>query len=202
MSMDLRTTIVVPEPSPLATLGSGAVELIAQELAQAGVEVVPAAAVRVERGHAATVVLQPSGQRLEVDRVLAVPGLRGRPIPGIPANAEGFVEVDEHCRARGLDRVWAAGDGTAFPLKSGGYAAEQADVSAQDIAAVAGAGVDPHPFDPGARGQFAGLPDGPFLKAWLSEHDDDGLTTALPATGVPTLTYLQRDLAASWRSRS
>jgi sulfide:quinone oxidoreductase len=202
MSMDLRTTIVAPEPSPLAALGSRAVELIAQELAQAGVELVPTADVEVEHGHAATVVLQPSGQRLEVDRVLALPGLRGRPIPGIPANAEGFVEVDEHCRVRGLDGVWAAGDGTAFALKSGGYAAEQADVSAEDIAAMAGAAVDPHPFDPSARDQFAGLPDGPFLKGWLSEGDDDGLTTGLPATGVPTLTYLQRDLAASRRSRS
>jgi sulfide:quinone oxidoreductase len=202
MAMDLRTTIVAPEPSPLAALGARAVELIAQELAQAGVEVVPAADVEVERGHAATVVLQPSGRRLEVDRVLAVPALRGRPIPGIPANPEGFLEVDEHCRVRGLEGVWAAGDATAFALKSGGYAAEQADVSAEDIAAAAGADVDPHPFDPSARHRFASLPDGPFLKAWLSDGDDDGLSTALPATGVPTLTYLQRDLRASWRNRS
>jgi sulfide:quinone oxidoreductase len=201
MSMDLRTTIVAPEPSPLEALGSRAVELIGRELAQAGVEVVPTTDVQVEPGHAATVVLQPSGQRLEVDRVLALPGLRGRPIPGIPANTAGFLEIDEHCRVRGLDGVWAAGDGTAFALKSGGYAAEQADVSAEDIAAMAGAAVDPHPFDPSARGQVAGLPDGPFLKAWLSEGDDDGLTTGLPATGVPTLTYLQRDLAASRRTR-
>jgi sulfide:quinone oxidoreductase len=201
MSMELRTTIVAPEPSPLEALGSRAVELIGRELAQAGVEVVRTTDVQVEPGHAATVVLQPSGQRLEVDRVLALPGLRGRPIPGIPANTAGFLEIDEHCRVRGLDGVWAAGDGTAFALKSGGYAAEQADVSAEDIAAMAGAAVDPHPFDPSARGQVAGLPDGPFLKAWLSEGDDDGLTTGLPATGVPTLTYLQRDLAASRRTR-
>ena len=201
MSMDLRTTIVAPEPSPLAALGSRAVELVSEELAQAGVDVVPAAAVEVEQGHAPTVVLQPSGRRLEVDRILALPALRGRPIPGIPANAEGFIEVDEHCRVRGLDGVWAAGDGTAFALKSGGYAAEQADVCAEDIAAAAGAAVDPHPFDPSAR-EFGGLPDGRFLKAWLSEGDDDGLTIGLPATGVPTLTYLQRDLAASSRGRS
>jgi sulfide:quinone oxidoreductase len=199
MSMDLRTTIIAPQPSPLEALGSRAVELIGQELAQAGVEVVPTIDVQVEQGHAATVVLQPSGQHLEVDRVLALPGLRGRPIPGIPANTAGFLEIDEHCRVGGLDGVWAAGDGTAFALKSGGCAAEQADVSAEDIAAMAGAAVDPHPFDPRARGQLAGLPDGRFLKAWLSEGGDDGLTTGLPATGVPTLTYLQRDLAASRR---
>jgi hypothetical protein len=103
---------------------------------------------------------------------------------------------------RGLDGVWAVGDGTDFALKSGGYAAEQADVCAEDIAATAGAPVDPHPFDASARAQFAGLPNGPFLKAWLSNGDDDPLTIGLPATGVPMLTYLERDFAASWRGRS
>jgi sulfide:quinone oxidoreductase len=202
MSMDLRTIIVAPELSPLAALGPRAVELVSAELAKAGVDVVPSAEVEVAPGHAAILVLHPSERRIEVDRVLALPRLQGRPISGIPANDEGFVEVDEHCRVRGLDGVWAAGDGTAFALKSGGYAAEQADVCAEDIAAAAGATVDSHAFDPSARDQFAGLPDGRFLKAWLSEGDDDGLTIGLPASGVPTLTYLQRDLAASTRSRS
>jgi sulfide:quinone oxidoreductase len=199
MSVDLETTIVTPEPSPLAALGSRALELVSDELGQAGVDVVSTGRAEVEQGHAATVVLHPSGRRLEVDRVLALPGLRGRPITGTPADADGFVEVDEHGRVLGLDRVWAAGDGTAFALKSGGFAAEQADVAAQDIAAVAGAAVEPRSFDPSGGEQFAGLPAGPFLKAWLAEGDDDGLTTGLPATGVPTLTYLQRDLEAGWR---
>jgi sulfide:quinone oxidoreductase len=202
MSAELDTTIVTPEPSVLATLGSRALELLSDELAAAGVAVVSTSRVEVERGPAATVVLQPSGRRLEVDRVLAVPGLRGRPIAGIPANAEGFVEVDEHCRVRGLNGVWAVGDGTAFALKSGAYAAEQADVAAEDIAAASGVAVDPHAFDLSSREPFAGLPDGPFLKAWLSVGDGDGLTLGLPATGVPTLTYLQRDLAASWRGHA
>jgi sulfide:quinone oxidoreductase len=202
MSAQLDTAIVTPEPSPLAALGSRALEHLSNELALAGVDVVSTSRVEVEPGHAATVVLQPSGRRLEVDRILALPGLRGRPIAGIRANAEGFVEVDEHCRVRGLDGVWAAGDGTDFALKSGGFAAEQADVSAEDIAATAGAVVDPHPLDASAHEQFAGLPDGPFLKAWLSEGDDDPLTIGLPATGVPTLTYLERDFAAGWRGPS
>jgi sulfide:quinone oxidoreductase len=201
MSADLETTIVAPDPSPLELLGPRAVELVSDELARAGVDVVSAAYAEVEAGHAATVVLHPSGSRLEVDRVLALPGLRGRPITGIPADADGFLEVDEHGRLRGLDGVWGVGDATAFALKSGGFAAEQADVAAADIAAAAGADVEPRSFDPGAREQLAGLPAGPFLKAWLAEGDDDGLTTGLPATGVPTLTYLQRDLAASWRGR-
>jgi sulfide:quinone oxidoreductase len=198
MSVDLETTIVTPEPSPLALMGSRASEMVSEELARAGVSVVCAAHAAVEPGHPVSVVLHPSESRLEVDRVLALPALRGRPIAGIPADSEGFIEVDEHGRVRALDRVWAAGDGTAFAMKSGGFAAEQADVVAEDIAAIAGADVQPRSFDPSTH-ELAGLPAGPFLKAWLAEGDDEGLTTGLPATGVPTLTYLQRDLEASWR---
>jgi sulfide:quinone oxidoreductase len=199
MSVDLETTIVEPEPSPLAVLGPRAIELVSNELQQAGVDVVSAASAEVEQRHAATVVMHPSGRRLQVDRVLALPAIRGRPIAGIPADADGFIEIDEHCRVRGLDRVWAAGDATSFAVKSGGLAAEQAGVAADDIAATAGAAVEPRRFDPGAVEQLSGLPAGCFLEAWLGAGEDGGLTTRLPATGVPTLTYLQRDLEASWR---
>jgi sulfide:quinone oxidoreductase len=147
-------------------------------------------------------VLHPSGQRIEVGRVLALPALRGRPIPGIPTDEDGFIVVDEHCRALGLDGVWAAGDGTAFPLKSGGFAVEQADVAARDIAATAGAAVETRPFDPHAREELAGLPAGRFLNAQIAMDDDEGLTTALESTDVPLLTYLARDLSAGWRGES
>jgi hypothetical protein len=108
--------------------------------------------------------------------------------------------ADEHCRVRGLDCVWAAGDGTAFPLKSGGFAAEQADVAAQDIAAGAGAAVEPRPFDPTDRAELSGLPSGCYLKTLLAEGDE-GQTTDLPL-GLPVLTDLQRDLEASWRGQN
>jgi pyruvate/2-oxoglutarate dehydrogenase complex dihydrolipoamide dehydrogenase (E3) component len=198
MSIDIETTIITPEPSPLELLGSQAFQLVSNELERAGVAVVSAAHADVENGRDPTVVLHPSGARLEVDRVLALPALHGRPIAGIPADSEGFVEVDEHCRVRGLDGVWAAGDNTAFPLKSGGYAAEQADVAAEDVAAFAGVAIEPRPFDPAHREDLAGLPAGSFLKAWLGA-DDDSLTTNLPAVGLPVLTYLERDLGAGWR---
>jgi sulfide:quinone oxidoreductase len=200
MSANLETTIVTPDPSPLATLGSQAVDAVSTELEQAGIAVVSADSADIEPGHAATIVLQPSGQRFEVDRVLALPSLQGRPVAGIPADGQGFIDVDEHCRVRGVDGVWAVGDGTAFPLKSGGFAAEQADVAAEDIAAMAGADVEPRSFDPVERGELAGLPSGCFLNEWLAEGGD-GLTTGLsaPGLGTPVLTYLQRDLEAGWR---
>jgi sulfide:quinone oxidoreductase len=131
--------------------------------------------------------------------VLALPALRGRPIAGVPTDRDGFIDVDEHCGVRGLEGVWAAGDATTFPLKSGGFAAAQADAAAQDRAATAGAAVEAQPFEPASHGELAGLPAGPFLEARLSTGGDEGLTTHLPATGVPVLTYLARDLAAGRR---
>jgi sulfide:quinone oxidoreductase len=42
--------------------------------------------------------------------------------------------------------VYAAGDITAFPVKQGGIAAEQADAVAEMLASEAGADVTPAPF--------------------------------------------------------
>jgi sulfide:quinone oxidoreductase len=200
MSAELETTIVAPEPSPLQIFGSRAVDAVSDELEQAGVQVMPAASAEVTPGHAATVVMQPSGRRIEVDRVLALPVLHGRRIAGIPAGVRGFLEVDEHCRVRGVDRVWAAGDVTSFPLKSGGVAVEQAGVVAADIAARAGAAVAPRAFAPEPLEDLAGLPAGRFLNAWLGGEDDAGLRR-LPVSGMPVRAYLERDLEANWRGR-
>jgi sulfide:quinone oxidoreductase len=202
MSSDHRTTLVAPEPAPLDVLGSRGVDLVLKELEKAEVAVVSAASIDVERGQTTTLVLHPSGQRVEVGRMLALPALRGRPIRGIPTDDDGFIEVDEHCRVRGLDGVWAAGDATAFPLKSGGFAAEEADVAAEDIAATAGAAVEARAFDPGSREDLAGLPAGRYLNAWLAVSDDEGLTTHVSSTDVPVLTYLARDFSAGQRGKT
>jgi sulfide:quinone oxidoreductase len=198
MSIDAETMLVTPRPSPIGVLGSRAVEFVSEELEHAGIAVASAADVHIEPGHAATVVLQPSGERLEVDHVIALPALHGRPIAGIPANAEGFIDVDEHCRVRGLDQVWAVGDCTSFRLKSGGVASEHADVAAEDIAAIAGADLEPHPFDPVHHEELGGLPAGKFMNAWLVE-DGAALTMHAPFVGLPMLTYLRRDFEAGWR---
>jgi sulfide:quinone oxidoreductase len=198
MGIDLATTVVVQEPSPLWVLGSRTVQAISRELTGAGIGVVSACRVEVEQGPPITVVAHPSEHRVEVDSVLALPTLHGRRIAGIPADVDGFIDVDDHCRVRGLSRVWAAGDGTAFPVKSGGFAAEQADVVAEDIAATAGADIEPRPFDPVLREHLAGLPAGRFLEQWLVQGDR-ALATHLPSAQLPVLTYLERDLAAGWR---
>ena len=53
-----------------------------------------------------------------------------------------------------MERVFAAGDGTTFPVKQGGIATQLADAGAEQIAAELGAAVDPEPFDPVLRGQL------------------------------------------------
>ena len=202
MGVDVQTTIITPQPSPLAILGPRPLELVSKELEQMGVSVRSAADVDVEQQNSVVVVLRPSGERLEVDRVLALPVLHGRRVAGVPADANGFMEVDGHCRVHDLEHVWAVGDGTAFALKSGGFAAEQADVAAEDIAAVAGVAIEPHSLDPARRQQLAGLPAGRFLTAWLGCGEDEQLSTHLPSDAVPVLTYLERDLAAGWRGEA
>jgi sulfide:quinone oxidoreductase len=198
MSAELRTTVVRPDPPPLSALGEDAVRAVRQELDRAGIAVVSADHVSVEHGHPIVVVLQPSGERIEVNRALAMPILRGRPVPGVPADEHGLIEVDEHCRVSGLEHVWAVGDCTAFPVKSGSVSAAQADVAAEDIAALAGAPIEPRPFPTELGRELAGLPAGRFLEKLLGV-EEEGLAMHLPSAGVPVLSYLEKDLAAGWR---
>jgi sulfide:quinone oxidoreductase len=198
MSAELQTTIVRPEPPPLALLGDHAVSVIAAELERAGIAVRVAGDVTIERGDRLAVILHPSRTRLEVDRVLAMPILRGRTIDGIPADEHGLLEIDERCRVAGLERVWAVGDCTSSPLKSGGLAAAQADLVVEQIASAAGADVHSQASIPAAAPALAGLPAGRFLEQWLAA-EEPGLSMHLPTAGVPVLTYLRKDLAAGWR---
>ena len=97
---------------------------------------------------------------LSVDEVVALPGLLGRPLPGVPHDAGGFVAVDEFCRVAGLEDVFAVGDMTARPLKQGGLAAQQADVAAAAIAAAHGEPVEVVPYEPVLRAMLI-TGDGP-----------------------------------------
>ncbi len=149
-----KITLVTPERAPLAIFGPRAVEAVGADLAAADIAVETGAYAELAPGHATIVRLRPSERSIEVGRVLALPRLHGPAIPGLPSDADGFVEVDEHCRVRGVDDVWAAGDGIAFPVKFGGLATQQADAAAEDIAHLAGAPGEPAPFRPVLRGRL------------------------------------------------
>jgi sulfide:quinone oxidoreductase len=92
------------------------------------------------------------GAELCSDRVITLPSLEGPRLPGLPQDRDGFIPVDGFGRVSGLEDVYAAGDVTAFPLKQGGLAAQQADAVAGTIAARAGAAHAPSPFRPVLRG--------------------------------------------------
>lgn len=53
------------------------------------------------------------GSRLDADLVLFTPGVTGHPVLGrsdLPPSPAGFVLIDDDCRVRGTERVYAVGD--------------------------------------------------------------------------------------------
>jgi sulfide:quinone oxidoreductase len=102
--------------------------------------------VHAEISPACVVELQPSGERLTMDRVVTLPILVGPAVKGLPHDADGFLVVDPHGRVQGARDVYAAGDATHHPIKQGGLACQQADAAAEAIAAQAGAAIDPEPY--------------------------------------------------------
>ncbi|HYB30092.1 MAG TPA: FAD-dependent oxidoreductase [Solirubrobacteraceae bacterium] len=135
-----QITLVSPEPRPLAAFGAEASELVAAELSARGVRFLGLSTPgRLCGGGALSIQ---SGAPIKADRLVAVPRLRGASIAGVPANRWGFVATDAVGQVEGIDGVYAAGDVTAYPIKHGGLATQQADRIAHTIAA--GLGLTPH----------------------------------------------------------
>jgi sulfide:quinone oxidoreductase len=142
-------TVVTAESSPLWVFGSEAGDAIADLLSQRGIGLrAGARAMAVRPGELALA----GGRPVAAERVVALPQLAGPGVPGLPADADGFIPVDPFGRVRGVPDVWAAGDATSFPLKQGGLATQQADAAAEALAAELGAAVHPQPFRPVLRG--------------------------------------------------
>ena len=146
MQVQLEVTVLTPESTPLAAFGREASREVSRLLTERHVEVVTSAYCEVPTSK--TITIHPGDRALEVDRVVALPALRGPAVPGLPRDGGGFIPVDAYGRVRDVEHVWAAGDGTDFPIKHGGIAAQLADTAAQSIAAVTGAWTMPEPFDP------------------------------------------------------
>ena len=78
----------------------------------------------------------------------------------------------------GLDGVYAAGDGIAFPIKQGGLATQQADAVAETIAAAAGAPVEPKPFRPMLRGMLLTGGDNRYMRAGVAGGQGEPVVAA------------------------
>jgi sulfide:quinone oxidoreductase len=164
-------TLVTPEERPLAIFGGPASDAVAQMLSTEGIEFVGSSYPDVQHGF---VVADPSGRRIDADRVVSLPVLDGRRLTGVPSDDGGFVPVDAHGRVPGLSGVYAAGDGTNFPIKQGGLATQQADAVAEAIAAEAGADVEPEPFRPVLRGMLLTGGDDRYLRHTIAGGDGEG----------------------------
>jgi sulfide:quinone oxidoreductase len=168
-------TVVTPEADPLAVFGPAASRMLRNLLADRGIALkAGACAEKIQRGK---LHLRPRAT-LEVDRVVTLAQLEGPALPGLPSDATGFIAVDEHSRVTGLEGVYAAGDGTTFPVKQGGIATQQADAAAEAIAAQMGAAVVPSPIRPTLRGMLLTGIAPTYLRAQIAGTTDDSLQIA------------------------
>jgi sulfide:quinone oxidoreductase len=187
---DVQVTVITPEHAPLSLFGDEVGEAVAEELSWGGVGLRTGVVAQRDRGG---LLLEPSGERLDVQRVFAVPRILGPGIQGVPADDEGFIRAGDDALVEGCERTWAAGDGVVSPVKFGGLATHQARRASAAIARLAGA---PEPSDPGepvlhgrllvghrtrrlrGRGDAEGAPlwwpqgkvAGEYLPRWLAEH--------------------------------
>jgi sulfide:quinone oxidoreductase len=186
MNIDLSITVVTPEETPLAVFGLNVSTEIGDLLEANGIVVITSAHCEVpERGH---IAISPGLRDLRADRIVAMPELYGPRVAGVPTgSAGGFIPVDVHCRVSGLDRVFAAGDATDFAIKHGGIAAQQADVAAQAIAALAGLAPEPESFRPEIHGMLLTGGKPRYLSAHVTGgHGSNSQITDEPTWSPPT----------------
>jgi sulfide:quinone oxidoreductase len=172
---DVELTIVTPEERPLGIFGPAASDDLERMLSEAGIRLETSA--RAEIPSNGTVLLHPHGKVLEADRIVALPVTTPIQIDGLPRDRDGYIPVDAHGRVRGVDDVYAAGDGTWFPVKQGGLACQQADAAAESIAAAAGARVEPTPFKPVLRGKLLTGKKPRFMRSDISGTAGDESTS-------------------------
>jgi sulfide:quinone oxidoreductase len=150
--IDVKIAIVTPESGPVAIFGPTASTAVGDLLRARGIDVIPNSTVR-ELGETG-IRLSPGDRMLGPAVAVALPLIEGPAIEGLPSDERGFIPIDEQARVKGTHDVYAAGDGTMFPIKQGGLATQQADAAAEDIAHRIGTGPPPEPFRPVLRGKL------------------------------------------------
>lgn len=189
---DVPMRILTPEAAPLAIFGTRASEAVSELLA----------ARRIAFEGDRYVVQEPEELRVtprgvppRPELTIALPVIEGAALPGMPTDANGFIPIDSHCRVDSLEDVYAAGDGTTFPVKQGGLATQQADAAAEHIAARLGAEVEPRAFEPILRGQLVTGTESLNLKHELAGGHGEG-TASLDYLWWPPQKVAGRYLAA------
>ena len=180
---DLRMTLLTAEDAPLGVFGRKAIDAISETLAARGIEVRAGVHVVADEGVADSslvgVPLPRSGP------VVALPVIDGPRIEGLPADRGGFLPIDVHCAVTGVADVYAAGDGTSFPVKQGGIATQEADAAAEQIAASLGAPVEPSPFRPVLRGKLFTGAESLSMRSAIAGGEGEGAISPDPLWWPP-----------------
>jgi len=171
---DVELSLITPEEEPLGMFGAPASDAVARLLDERGVTLYTSSS--GVPGRPGWLEISPGGRRLSIDRIITEPRLVGPRLRGIPCGRDGFIHTDPHGRLPGLDSVYAAGDATAFPIKHGALATQQADAVAETIAASAGVNLDPQPFRPVLRGVLLTDTTARYLRADISGCAGDDST--------------------------
>ena len=169
---DVRITVVTPEETPLAIFGPAASEAVSALLLARGIEV--EAGVFAHEGEGGELILTPGDRRVNAAEVVALPVMEGPAIAGLPKDDGGFIPIDEHARVRGVEDVYAAGDGTNFPIKQGGLGTQQADAAAMHIGHRLGAAIAVEPFRPVLRGKLLTGEESLHLRADVAGGGGEG----------------------------
>jgi sulfide:quinone oxidoreductase len=181
---EVQLSLVTPEQEPLAIFGNPASIAVRRLLDDSGVALHTSS--YAVPGRPGWLDISPVRERIRVDRIVTEPRLVGPRLRGIPYGEHGFIHTDAHGELDGLDGVFAAGDATAFPIKQGGLAAQQADAVAEAIAASAGAEIDPQPFRPVLRGLLLTGRAPRYLRADISgSAGDDSTVSSRPLWWPP-----------------
>lgn len=169
---EVRLKVITPESAPLIMFGRPASEAVAELLRVRGIDV--ETKTYVTESAEGELLLAPGDRKLDAGTVVALPLIEGPGLAGLPTDDHGFIPIDEHARVTGLEDVYAAGDGTTFPIKQGGLATQQADAAAEHIAARLGAPVEAKPFHPVLRGQLITGPESLHLRHDLTGGHGEG----------------------------
>lgn len=170
--VDVEIAIITPESAPLVVFGAAASTAVGELLRARHIEIFPNSTVRELGGHG--IRLSPQDRALRPAEAVALPVMEGPAIDGLPADEQGFIPIDDHARVKGVEDVYAAGDGTNFPIKQGGLATQQADAAAEHIAHRLGAGGSAEPFRPILRGKLLTGDESVYLSADVAGGGGEG----------------------------
>ena len=168
---EVEMHLVTPEVAPLALFGGETSAVVARLLADAHITLHCGTRPQIRRNGR---VRTGDGPDLLADRVVTLPELRGPSIEGVPSNADGFVPVDDGGHVDGAPGVFAVGDATDRPIKHGGLACQQADVTAAHVAVLAGVDVGVPPLYQELRAQLLTGARDVFLQRGADAPGDTG----------------------------